>query len=142
MSTALKRAEYYEFVRFIATPRPFRELKTQLEFQVEYNVSHGTLANWKKDPNFWEDVQRAIKEWAKEKTPDVIAAIYGRIVQKGDPMAAKLWLQYIQDWAEKREETQIKEVGQNLAEIIKKDLENAKQRGVIRDRNYIEANPS
>lgn len=100
MGRSLKLAEYYLFVKFIATPKHFRDLKTQLEFQIQYNVAHSTLANWKKDPNFWEDVNRAIKEWAKEKTPDVIAAVYARIMKTGDSMAARLWLQYIQGWAE------------------------------------------
>ena len=100
MGRSLKLAEYYLFVQFVATPKHFRDLKTQLEFQIQYNVAHSTLANWKKDPNFWEDVNRAIKEWAKEKTPDVIAAVYARIMKTGDPMAARLWLQYIQGWAE------------------------------------------
>lgn len=98
MSLSLKQTEYYLFARFIATPKPWRDLKTQLEFQIEHNVSHDTLARWKKDPNFWEDVGRAIKEWGREKTPDVIAAVYGRIVRQGDPQAAALWLKYIENW--------------------------------------------
>lgn len=117
-----KRIEYYLFVRFFATPKHFRDLKTQMEFQIEYNVSHGTLANWKNDPHFWEDVDRAVKEWAKEKTPDVIAAMYARIMKTGDPQAIKLWLQYIQGWAEKM--VHEKEIGENLAEAISEEQKN------------------
>ena len=102
MGRSLKKAEYYLFVQFVAEPKAFRELKTQIEFQEKYNVSHSTLANWKQDPMFWEEVNQAIKEWASEKTPDVIAAVYARIRKTGDPAAAKLWLQYTQGWTDRR----------------------------------------
>lgn len=119
MTTALKRAEYYEFVRFIATPRPLRELKTQLEFQLQYNVGHSTLAVWKKDRNFWEDVKREIKEWAKEKTPDVVFAVYAKAASGGDVGAARLWLEYVEEMKTKTEETKKLELGENLLEVIK-----------------------
>ncbi|SRR5258708_21630835 len=141
MTKALKVNEYYLFVRWIATPEPLREPGTQGEFQQLHNVSHQTLANWKNDANFWEDVERELANWGRERTPNVILGLYARASRKGDPFAAKLWLQYIHKWVERTEETQIKEVGQTLADIIKKDLEYAKNRNSI-GTDYIELNPN
>ena len=87
-----KLVEYYEFVRWIATPTLFRKPQTQGEFQKDHGVSAQTLANWKKDENFWEDVRREIREWTKDKTPDVIASI-GIEAVRGNVTAQKLWIE-------------------------------------------------
>jgi|SRR5579872_1144031 len=131
MSRTLKLNEYYLFVRWIATPEPLREPETQGKFQLWHNVSHQTLANWKNDQNFWEDVDRELNKWGRERTPNVILGLYARASRKGDPEAAKLWLKYINKWVEKTEQKSVIEAGQTLADIIKQDLENAKTKRVI-----------
>lgn len=92
MSAYLKQYEYYEFVRWSALPEQFREPKSQMEFQERFNLSRDTLARWKRDSNFDEDVRRVLKEWGRSKTPTVIGGLYKRIVSRGDPEAVKLWL--------------------------------------------------
>ena len=92
MSTYLKQYEYYEFVRWSALPEQIREPKTQVALQEQLHISHQTIARWKQDPNFDEDVRRVLKEWGKGKTPTVIGGLYKRAVSKGDPEAVKLWL--------------------------------------------------
>ncbi len=120
MTTALKQGEYYLFVRWIATPEVFRTPKTQGQFSDLHKVGHDTLARWKKDPNFWEDVKRFVMEWSKEKTPDVVAALYVKSV-KGNPLAIKLWLQYIEGFSEKTEEKRILEAGETLTDLLKRE---------------------
>lgn len=109
MVNALKRAEYYQFVKFIATPYFQRDLKTQEEFQIEYMVSGDTLARWKKDPDFWEDVRRETVPWCKERTPNVLGALYYACVQDRNPSAIRLWLQYNEKFSIKSAEEPEKE---------------------------------
>lgn len=143
MTKALKIYEYYLFVRWIATPEPLRQPGTQGEFQQLHKVSHQTLANWKNDPNFWGDVERELQNWGRERTPNVILGLYARASRKGDPFAVKLWLEYIQKWVEKTKHNHDHkvELGQTLADIIKQDLENAKNRQQAVHADYIELNP-
>ena len=86
--------EYEEFVRFCATPRILREIKTQREFAKKFGVNEDTLTDWKKVSGFLERVRRIILEREQEGLPDVINALC-REAKKGKPGAAKLWLQYI-----------------------------------------------
>ncbi len=95
MSKALKQAEYYQFVKYIATPLPFRNIKTQSQFQIEYMVSGDTLARWKKDSNFWDDVKREVKEWAKEQTPQVLGELLALCLVHKNINAIRIWLQYV-----------------------------------------------
>ncbi len=134
MKWHLKHAEYYLFARWIATPSIFRDPPNQGAFQEKYNVSGQTLVNWKNDPNFWEDVKREIKEWTKEKTPDVIAAIY-RSAIKGNPFSQKLWLQAFDEFQEKSENKQTHELGTSFFEAMKqrhdKHIQQPKQQPVV-----------
>lgn len=119
----LKLAEYYKFVEFMATPDPMRiqtfGYSTQIEFQKEHKVSGDTLARWKYDTNFKEDVRRKITEWSSDKTPNVIANLYNACTKKNpDSKALKLWLQYVEGFSEKTEEKKVLEVGDNLASIL------------------------
>lgn len=63
---------------------------------MEYQVSHDTLARWKRDENFEEDKWREILSWTKERTPDVVLGLYNRAIQTGDPKAVALWLQLVE----------------------------------------------
>ena len=116
MTTALKRAEYYAFAKFMAVPKLFRELKTQEEFQLEYDVGHTALADWKKDPNFWDDVARARKEWGREHTSNVLLAVYQRILRTGDPIAAEFWVEFIEDYQKQKGNVNI-QVNQTIIEL-------------------------
>jgi len=86
--------EYEEFVRFCATPRVLREIKTQREFAKKFGVSEDTLTDWKKTPRFPERIRQIILEHEQEKLPDVIDALRGKAME-GDPSAVRLWLQYV-----------------------------------------------
>jgi hypothetical protein len=91
---ALKQAEYYLFTRWMATPRTIRTPKTQGGFSDLYKVGHDTLARWKKEDQFWDDVQRSVRDWTQEYTPNVIYSVYLQ-TQAGNVHAMKLWFDYI-----------------------------------------------
>lgn len=97
-----KTAEYFEFIRFEATPEPFRDLKTDQDFAEKYNVNDSTLSEWRKRLGFYDAVQKENRQmWGRKLTPNVLAGLYRRAVKHGNAQEVKLWLQYIEDWAEK-----------------------------------------
>jgi hypothetical protein len=101
-----KESEYLQFINWIAKPYSAREPKTQIELAKLLEVEEATLSDWKKREGFWDLVRAEIKDWAKEKTAEVIDAVFkGATSQdsKGQSANAKLWLQYIEDWAEKKD---------------------------------------
>jgi hypothetical protein len=116
---ALKLAEYFIFVDWYAKPRFLREPATQQLFSDAYGVSHDTLARWKKDPEFNDDVLRATKSWMDEHIGDVLAATYQSAI-KGDVDAQKFlitnWRKGLVD--KKTENTETKEIGTNLAAVL------------------------
>jgi len=94
-------SEYEEFVRFCATPRILREIKTQREFADKFGVSEDTLTDWKKIPEFLDRVHQIILEREQEGLPDVINALRNE-AETGDPSAVRLWLQYVGELQTKR----------------------------------------
>jgi hypothetical protein len=100
-----KEAEYQEVVRFTAISRVFREKEfgynSDGDFAKKYKVNPSTLSAWKKDNNFWNEVKNLTKTWGKDRTPDVILALYKKIIKDGGAAEVKLWLQYVDGWDEK-----------------------------------------
>jgi len=86
--------EYEEFIRFCATPRVLREIKTQRDFAKKFGVSEDTLTDWKKSFGFLEKVRQIILDNEKDKLSDVINGLYREAV-RGNPSAVRLWLQYV-----------------------------------------------
>jgi hypothetical protein len=86
--------EYGEFIKFCATPRILRKIKTQREFAKKFGVSEDTLTDWKKTPGFLAVVRQIILEREQERLSDVIEGLY-REARKGNPSAVRLWLQYV-----------------------------------------------
>ena len=86
--------EYEEFIRFCATPRVLRKIKTQREFADKFGVSEDTLTDWKKIPEFLDRIHQIIFEREQEGLPDVINALRKK-AEGGDPSAIRLWLQYV-----------------------------------------------
>lgn len=73
------------------------------EFAVTIDVAAETLSDWKKVDTFWEDVERAMKKWMRDRTPNVIAALYQGAIKGKKAQEIKLWLQYGLGWAEKHD---------------------------------------
>ena len=99
-----KKGDYKEFVRFYAMPSAYKREKfgvgTETEFAKLKELSPETLTEWKKRPEFQNDVDIQLNKWGADKTPDVIAALYRTILKDGKASEVKLWLQYIKRWKE------------------------------------------
>ena len=113
-------AIFEEFVKWIALPDPFKQPQTQGEFAEKYKIGRETLSDWKQREGFWEAVKEERIKWGKERTPNVIAGLYRKAVRDGNASEAKLWLQYIEGWAEEQKiDIHGKEIGE-IAEALKK----------------------
>ena len=117
--------EYHKFILWIALPKELRKPNTQVELSKHFGVGQDTLSEWKKN-RILEEVARQRKEWSKEKTSDIIYALYKRIIETGNAAEVKLWFQLIENWSE-RFRTSIEEenpltklTDRELAELIKK----------------------
>ena len=93
--------EYEQFILWVATPKQLRVPKTQRELAIDFGVGEDTLSEWKNRPDFTKKVAVKVKEFSKDKTTDVVHALYSRILRNGDPAAVRLWLQYVEGWADK-----------------------------------------
>ena len=93
--------EYHEFILWISLPKELREPKTQVELSKKFRVGEDTLSSWKKQRGFWDEVAKKRKEWSREKTSDVIYALYKRIMETGNSAEVKLWFQLMEDWSER-----------------------------------------
>lgn len=98
------KIDFEYFAKWVATPRPFREIKSQKDLAKEYGIAEETLSRWKKRDGFWDIVSEEIRDWAKDKTPTVIQALYQGIIKDRKAPEIKLWLQYIEKWIEKQEQ--------------------------------------
>ena len=98
-----KPGELMQFIDWIAQPAPLRIPKTQNDLATLLDVSIATLSDWKKRPGFWDEVKERTIFWGRERTPNVIAALYRKAVKEGNAFESKLWLQYIEGWKEKTE---------------------------------------
>ena len=95
--------KYLDFVRFIATPDNFKEIKTQKEFAKEHGVNVWTLSEWKKRDGFWDLVAEERKLMMKENmTSKIIMAVYRTVLREGNAKEAKLLLELSGDYQEKK----------------------------------------
>lgn len=102
----LKKPEVYEeFARWCALPSPLREPKTQTEFAEKWGVAPLTLILWKKKQDWWETMLAKRAEWARDKTSDVIHGLYKTASTRGQAAEVKLWLQFVEGWTEKEQQT-------------------------------------
>ena len=85
--------EFVEFARWFALPSQERKPKTQKEFAEAIGVSQDTLTDWKKRPEFWQLTSIYLREWMRERTPDVIGGLFNKITDgKGSAGDVKFFL--------------------------------------------------
>lgn len=111
-----------EFIFWYALPKPEKinlGIETQRQFGEYNNISERTLTTWIDRPEFMPAVKALWKKWGKFRTPTVVAAIYKSAVGGGKeaPQAQKLWMQVIEDFTEKTENTETKKVELGIGDI-------------------------
>jgi len=82
-------------------PSALRDPKNQKEWGEKWGVTPHTLSVWKHRQEFWEMVANARREWAKDKTSDVIHGLFRNASTRGEAAEVKLWLEAVEDWSEK-----------------------------------------
>lgn len=118
--------EYHQFILWISLPKELREPKTQAELSKHFRVGQDTLSEWKKKTGFWEEVASQRKNWSKEKTSEVVYALYKKAVDTGGAPEVKLWFQIMEGWSERlisfteKENPLASLTDQELADLIKK----------------------
>ena len=99
-----KKDEWDRFAKWVALPSPLRTPRAMEDWGELNGVSKCTLGLWKKRPEFWEVVAGYRKEWAKDKTSDVISGLFSK-ASRGQAPEVKLWFQLIEDWSEQEAPT-------------------------------------
>lgn len=74
------QAEFVKFATWYGTPGQFRQPKTQKEFADSIGVCQDTLTDWKKHHLFSFFVWQAVKEWIKDRVPDVVGGLYSKAI--------------------------------------------------------------
>jgi len=99
-----KKADYNAFVKFYALPYVIRVkeygIKTEQQFAKENDLSQDTLTDWKKRPEFQNDVDIQLNKWGADKTPNVLVSLYNKILSDGKAGEVKLWYQIVKSWKE------------------------------------------
>lgn len=90
------KLEYADFVVWIATPKALREPKTQRDLAQQFGVGEDTLSDWKNRPDFWDRVSEERNKWTREKTSDVIHALYKRASEGGGAQEVRLWMELVE----------------------------------------------
>jgi hypothetical protein len=98
----MKKMEMFlEYTQWASLPSALREPKTQKDWSLKWGVTEATLSRWKSRPEFWEQIANRRREWAKDKTSDVIHGLFRNASTRGEAAEVKLWLEAVEDWSEK-----------------------------------------
>jgi transcriptional regulator with XRE-family HTH domain len=98
---SVKEVEYIAFIKWTAQPSAAREPATQKALAGKLEVSPSTLSNWMARDDFHERVAKEADNWVLEKTPNVLNALYERIMREGRGSDVRVWLEYVNEMEEK-----------------------------------------
>lgn len=94
--------DYLAFIDWVSTPEDLRKPATREEFALERGFNHPrVLYYWQRRPDFWPAVQEKMRMWAKERTPEVLQALFKKIKRTGNSHEARLWLEWADGWEAK-----------------------------------------
>src|SRR3990167_10453227 len=93
-----KYAEYWDFVKWIATPTPLRKPANQREFAKVHSMHETTLSKWRRMPEFRRDVINAVAEMMHDDLSDVMYSLKNRIFKDGSAAEVKLFLEWATKW--------------------------------------------
>ena len=117
-----ENAAFEEFVLWWAMP-PHEKRRLGLETQeayAEYTGLHrNTTSRWKKSPAFYPRLKEIRDLWAKDRTQDVIAALYRGAISNGigAPKDRELWFKYVEGWNEKTQVEHTQKVEVTIRDI-------------------------
>jgi hypothetical protein len=116
-----------ELIRFVALAHPERMeefgFTTLGEFAKRFKVNPGTLSEWLKEPEIQQEIKATWKRWGKQRTPNVIMALYKKAITEGNAIDVLAWMKIIEDWSEKTSLVDItvgggdKSLGEKLREL-------------------------
>ncbi len=118
-TTELYKSEvYHKFVEFYSLPDPdkcdfldipfieklrkYESEPTLKAFAIKFGVHQDTLTNWKKREDFLSAVGARRSDWGKDKTGNVLAALYRRCVKYGMSYDVEMYLAYFEGWDKKQ----------------------------------------
>jgi len=77
------------------------DIKNLQDFAKEYKVDAGTLSGWMNEEKVKEKIRNNWKEWGRDRTPDVILALYRTAVKDGKSSEVTAWMKIVDEWEEK-----------------------------------------
>jgi hypothetical protein len=107
------------------------EIPTITRFAQVYNLERTNLSDWKK-AILAKDPLALSRNWAGPMLRNMITATYNTGI-KGNPLSQKLFFQVVGGWNEKNIHEY--ELGDNLADIMKKELGMKKETEIIEQNN-------
>jgi hypothetical protein len=114
---------YFDFILWISLPKTLRKPKTQRELAKKFGVGEDTLSDWKNRVGFWDEVSKQRKSWCKEKTSDVIEALYQKIIETGGASEVRLWFEMVEDWSTKEEVKNVRVIPEDIANMTDAELQ-------------------
>jgi len=85
-------------------------IKTQSEFAKKYDIKDlGTLTDWNKRIEKDNLLIQVSRRWTMERLPDLVEALYQRILKTGDAKEARLWAEFIEGWRPRQDEEKSKQ---------------------------------
>ena len=123
------KLEYRDFVVWIATPKSLREPATQGELAKQFGIGEDTLSDWKNRLDFWDEVVKERNRWTREKTSDVIHALYKRASESGGAQEVRLWMEIVEGLNSKQVQiidryAEFRDMTSEELEVEKRRLEN------------------
>jgi hypothetical protein len=102
-TSVIRYNEFYKFAFWNCLPQSEKNrlgISTQKDFAEKHGVDVATLSDWKKREEFWKVVNKEVKSWARELTPNVLKALYKQATRVGyvNPKTFELWLKYVEGW--------------------------------------------
>ena len=101
-----KQAERQLFITFLSLPYELRKkqfgFSQKQQFAERYNLDKTTLSKWQRSEDFWKAVRKNWRHWGREKTPNIINALYQSAITDKKAAEIRLWLEAVEEDLETR----------------------------------------
>jgi len=125
IDTIRKKIEFKEFIDWMALPTKERKPSSHKELAEELNVDNGTLSDWKNYEGFWEKVREERMKWVKDKTSNVLLALYKKILKSGNAAEVRVFLEYAGEYEQKLDVSLKEKLTDDEKELLNKALDYA-----------------